>query len=166
MTWKYNPKAVGTLSENGTNQHLFWLSSTREVAWTPPKHHPTPTGSELQFPLPYDSMSPFPQPEVRRPHSVGLKPRQTNNSSSKRRMIFKGGRTSRLLPPPCSSCLLTCWRQEQAGAWGLMKVPCTEDNSLSPSQSPSLFTPSSHSLTEIPPQYFILVSFLTLYLIT
>lgn len=41
------------------------------------------------FPLPLDGLPPLPQPEVKRPHSVGLKPRQTSNNS-KREMIFKG----------------------------------------------------------------------------
>lgn len=56
---KTTPKAGGTISENGPNQHLFCLSA-REVAWTPPKTPSYPTGSELYFPLPMTACLPSP----------------------------------------------------------------------------------------------------------
>lgn len=47
-------------SENGTNQHLVWLSWAREVAWTPPKYHPTPQEVSYVPPSPMTACLPSP----------------------------------------------------------------------------------------------------------
>ena len=58
------------------------------MGWTPQPITLPPQEVSDGPPLPQVGLPPLPQPEVRRPHSVGLKLRQTSNS--KRGVIFKG----------------------------------------------------------------------------
>lgn len=98
---RHNPKALGYRLCIWHQAPPFQALAGTGNGLDTPTSHPTPTGSELCSPPPGWPSS---QQEVRRPHSVGLKLRQTSNS---KRGDSKGWLYP-LWPPPSSPRLLTC----------------------------------------------------------
>lgn len=98
------------------------------------------------FPLPLDCLPPFPQPEVKRPHSVGLKPRQTSNNS-KREMILKGVKGTSTGATPKLAVLTDLLTIGAGRGLGPIESPLHRGQFPEPlSIAFTLLTPSPHSM--------------------